>query len=74
MSDIVPVTLYNTNFTGVLPLGATGRGIIRREDWQQTTYPNGAVVTRLYYNVIEIYDSKAMVTKHNQPNLIDRMV
>lgn len=75
MSDaIVPVTLYSTSFTGVLPTGSVGKGAIHKEAWQQTTYPNGSVVTRIYHNIIEVYDNRAVVTKHNQPNQIDMMV
>ena len=75
MSDSIrPVTLVNTSFTGVLPSGTVGRGFIKQEIWQQTTYPNGAVVTRINHNTIELYDSRAVVNKHNQPNQIDIMV
>jgi hypothetical protein len=75
MSDaIVPVTLYSTSFTGVLPTGSVGKGAIHKEARQQTTYPNGSVVTRIYHNTIEVYDNRAVVTKHNQPNQIDMMV
>jgi len=75
MSDYVtPITLYNTSFTGVMPTAVVGRGVINKEEWQQTTYPNGAVVTRVYHNTIEIYDNRGVVTKYNQPNQIDMMV
>lgn len=69
-----PVTLYDTNFTGILSTGAVGKGTIRKEIWQQTTYPNGSVVTKIYHSTIEVYDNRAFVTKHNQPNQIDIMV
>jgi hypothetical protein len=75
MSDYVtPITLYNTSFSGVMPTAAVGRGVIHKEEWQQTTYPNGSVVTRVYHNTIEIYDSRGVVTKYNQPNQIDMMI
>jgi hypothetical protein len=75
MTDSIrPVTLVDTSFTGVLPAGTVGRGVIKKEIWQQTTYPNGSTVTNIYHNTIEIYDSRAVVTKHNQPNQIDLMV
>ena len=69
-----PVTLYKTSSSGILPTGAVGKGRLENEVWSQTTYPNGTVVTRIYYNEIEIYDSNAVITKHNQPNQIDIMV
>jgi hypothetical protein len=55
-------------------MGPVGKGAIHKESWQQTTYPNGSVVTRIYHNIIEVYDNRATVTKHNQPNQIDMMV
>jgi hypothetical protein len=51
-----------------------GRGFIKQEIWQQTTYPNGSKVTNIYHHIIEVYDSRAVVTKHNQPNQIDMMI
>lgn len=75
MTDSIrPVTLVNTSFTGVLPSGTVGRGSIKQEIWTQTTYPNGTTVTRIHHNTIEVYDSRGVVTKHNQPNQIDLMV
>jgi len=75
MSDsITPITLYKTSSTGVLPTSAVGKGVIKQESWQQTTYPNGAVITRLYYDTIEIYNSQGVLNKYNQPNQIDRMI
>jgi hypothetical protein len=74
IAPVAPVTLYSTSFTGVLPTGAVGKGAIHKEAWQQTTYPNGSVVTRIYHNIIEVYDNRAVVTKHNQPSQIDMMV
>jgi hypothetical protein len=75
MTDAIrPVTLVDTSFSGVLPSGTVGRGTIKKEIWQQTTYPNGATVTNIHYNTIEVYDNRGVVTKHNQPNQIDRMV
>ena len=74
MDSIRPTTLSDTSFTGVLPSGTVGRGFIKKEIWQQTTYPNGSKVTNVYYNTIEIYDSRAVVTKHNQPNQLDIMI
>jgi hypothetical protein len=75
MTDSIrPVTLVNNSFTGVLPASAVGRGVIKQEIWQQTTYPNGSTVTNIYHHTIEVYDSRAVVTKHNQPNQIDMMV
>jgi hypothetical protein len=51
-----------------------GKGVINKTVWQQTTYPNGSVVTRRYHDAIEVYDKNAVVTKHNQQNIIDLMV
>jgi hypothetical protein len=69
-----PITFYNTSFTGILPTAAVGKGVINKTVWQQTTYPNGSVVTRRYHDTIEIYDKNAVITKHNQQNIIDMMV
>lgn len=75
MSDsIVPVTLQKTSFSGVLPTNTVGKGVVKLESWQQTTYPNGAAVTRIYHDAIEIYDNQAVVTKYNQPNTVDVLV
>jgi len=71
---VVPITLYKTSTSGVLPTAAVGKGVIKQESWQQTTYPNGAVITRLYYDSIEIYNSQGVLNKYNQPNQIDRMI
>ncbi len=74
MTDsIIPVTQFATSFTGVLASAAVGKGVVKQENWQQTTYPNGATVTRIYHNSIEVYDNRAVVTKHNQPNQIDML-
>jgi hypothetical protein len=73
-NSIVPVTYQKTSFTGVLPTGTPGMGRIESQQWSQTIYPNGSTVTRIYHNTIEIYDSKGVVNKHNQPNQIDLMV
>ena len=71
MSDsVMPVTQFANSFTGVLPIATVGKGVVQQESWQQTTYPNGATVTRIYHNSIEVYDNRAVVTKHNvRPNL-----
>ena len=74
IDSIVPVTYQKTSFTGVLPTGVAGMGRIESQQWSQTVYPNGSTVTRIYHNTIEIYDSKGVVNKHNQPNQIDLMV
>jgi hypothetical protein len=75
MSDsVVPITLYKTSTSGVLPTAAVDRSVIKQESWQQTTYPNGAIITRLYYDTIEIYNSHGVLNKYNQPNQIDRMI
>ena len=75
MNDsIIPVTQFATSFTGVLPIATVGKGVVQQESWQQTTYPNGATVTRIYHNSIEVYDSHAVVIKHNEPNQIDMMI
>ena len=74
MSDsIMPVTQFATSFTGVLPIATVGKGVVKQESWQQTTYPNGATVTRIYHNSIEVYDNRAVVTQHNEPNIIDML-
>jgi hypothetical protein len=71
MSDsIIPITQFASSFTGVLPIATVGKGVVKQESWQQTTYPNGATVTRVYHNSIEVYDNRAVVTRHNvRPNL-----
>ena len=71
MTDsIMPVTQFANSFTGVLPIATVGKGVVQQESWQQTTYPNGATVTRIYHNSIEVYDNRAVVTRHNvRPNL-----
>jgi hypothetical protein len=75
MSNLItPVTLFDTSFSGVLASTAVGKGIISTETWQQTIYPNDAVVTRIYYDTVEVYDNRAMITKHNVPNQIDVMI
>ena len=75
MSDsIIPITQFASSFTGVLPIATVGKGVVKQESWQQTTYPNGATVTRIYHNSIEVYDNRAVVTKHNEPNVIDIMI
>lgn len=73
-NSITPVTLYDTSFSSVLASTAVGKGVISTETWQQTTYPNNAVVTRIHYDTVEVYDNRAVLTKHNQPNQIDMMV
>jgi hypothetical protein len=66
----MPVTQFANSFTGVLPIATVGKGVVQQESWQQTTYPNGATVTRVYHNSIEVYDNRAVVTRHNvRPNL-----
>jgi hypothetical protein len=71
MTDsIMPVTQFANSFTGVLPIATVGKGVVKQESWQQTTYPNGATVTRVYHNSIEVYDNRAVVIRHNvRPNL-----
>jgi hypothetical protein len=71
MTDsIMPVTQFANSFTGVLPIATVGKGVVQQESWQQTTYPNGATVTRVYHNSIEVYDNRAVVIQHNvRPNL-----
>jgi hypothetical protein len=71
---IIPVTRYATHFSGVLPSGSVDRGIIRQEKIEQTTYPNGATVTRVYENVVEVYDSRGVVSLQNRPNQVDVMI
>ena len=68
---IIPVTRYATHFSGVLPSGSVDRGIIKQETVEQTTYPNGATVTRVYENAVEVYDSRGVV---NRPNQVDVMI
>jgi hypothetical protein len=71
---IIPVTRYATHFSGVLPSGSVDRGIIRQEKIEQTTYPNGATVTRIYDNDIQVYDSRGVVNLPNRPNQVDVMI
>ena len=74
IDSIMPVTQFANSFTGVLPIATVGKGVVQQESWQQTTYPNGATVTRIYHNSIEVYDNRAVVTRHDvRPNL-DMMV
>ena len=74
MSDsTVPVTLFKTTFSGVLASSAVGKGRINAETWSQTIYPNGSTVTRVYHNPIEVYDHRAVVTRHNVPPNLDVM-
>ena len=72
--SIRPVTQFANSFTGVLPIATVGKGVVQQESWQQTTYPNGATVTRIYHNSIEVYDNRAVVTRHNEPNIIDILI
>jgi hypothetical protein len=75
MTDsIMPVTQFANSFTGVLPIATVGKGVVQQESWQQTTYPNGATVTRIYHASIEVYDNRAVVTRHNEPNIIDILI
>lgn len=75
MSDAInPVTLFNTSFSGVLATATVGRGQVKQEIWSQTTYPNGATVTRINHYTVEVYDNRGSVTSHNQPNQIDTMI
>ena len=75
MTDsIMPVTQFANSFTGVLPIATVGKGVVKQENWQQTTYPNGATVTRIYHNIIEVYDNFAVVTRHNEPNVVDMLI
>ena len=70
IDSIMPVTQFANRYTGVLPIATVGKGVVQQESWQQTTYPNGATVTRIYHNSIEVYDNRAVVTRHNvRPNL-----
>jgi hypothetical protein len=71
---IIPVTRYATHFSGVLPSGSVDRGIIRQEKIEQTVYPNGATVTRVYESVTEVYDSRGVVNLPNRPNQVDVMI
>ena len=74
MTDsIMPVTQFANSFTGVLPIATVGKGVVQKESWQQTTYPNGATVTRVYHNSIEVYDNRAVVTRHNVRPSVDVM-
>jgi hypothetical protein len=73
-SSIAPITTFDRSFTGVLPSGSVGKGVIHQQTVQVTTYPDGATVTRIYHNSIEVYDNRGVVTKHNVPNQIDMMV
>ena len=74
MSDsVMPVTQFANSFTGVLPIATVGKGVVKQESWQQTPYPNGATVTRVYHNSIEVYDNRAVVTRHNVRPSVDVM-
>jgi hypothetical protein len=75
MTDsVIPVTQFATSYTGVLPIATVGKGVVQQESWHQTTYPKGASVKRIYHNSIEVYDNRAVVTKHNEPNVIDMLI
>jgi hypothetical protein len=74
IDSIVPITTFDRNFTGVMPTGSIGKGVVHQETVQVTAYPDGATVTRIYHNSIEVYDNRGVVTKHNLPNQIDMMV
>lgn len=69
----VPITLDKTFYSGVLASNVIGKGKIKEENVVQTTHPNGLTVTRVHHNEIEVYDNKGIVSKHNVPNLIDKM-
>ena len=71
---IIPVTRYATHFSGVLPSGSVDRGIVKQETVEQTTYPNGATVTRVYESVTEVYDSRGVVSLQSRPNQVDVMI
>jgi len=71
---IIPVTRYATHFSGVLPSGSVDKGIVKKETIEQTIYPNGATVTRIYESSTEVYDSRGVVTVHNRANQVDVMI
>jgi hypothetical protein len=73
-NSIVPITTFDRSFTGVLPTGNIGKGVIHQKTVQVTVYPDGATVTRIYHNSIEVYDNRGIMTKHNLPNQIDMTV
>lgn len=70
----VPVTYDRTSYSAVLASPAVGKGRIEATHIEQTVYPNGLVVTRIHHNEIQVYDNKAQITRHNQPNQVDLMV
>ncbi len=72
MSDtIVPVTFDRMSYSGVLASPVMGKGRVEVEQVIKTVHPDGAMVMRVYHNEIEVYDSKAVVSRHNQPHLVD---
>lgn len=72
-NSVTPVTYDRTAYSGVLASPAAGKGRIEIEQTIQTAYPNGLTVTRIYHSEIEVYDSKAVVSKYNQPHNVDMM-
>jgi hypothetical protein len=75
MSDsIIPVTLYKTSVTGILPIGAPPMGKVKSETWSQTVYPNGAAVTKVVHQSVSVYDDRAVLKQYNLPNKLDIMI
>lgn len=74
MTDsVTPITYDRTFFSGVMSSNAVGKGRVEKEQIIQTIYPNGQTVTRIYQYEVEVYDVRAVVSRHNQPPLLDLM-
>ncbi len=70
-NPVIPITTDKVTYSGVLASPAMGKGRVEVEQAIKTVYPDGAMVMRVYHNEIEVYDSKAVVSRHNQPHLLD---
>lgn len=70
---VIPITYDRTKYSGVMASPVVGKGRIQVEHFAQTVYPNGLTVTRIHHNEIEVYDNKAVISRHNQPHQVDQM-
>ncbi len=74
MTDPVsPITYDRTFYSAVMTSNVEGKGRVEKEQVIQTIYPNGQTVTRIYQYEVEVYDVRAVVSRHNQPQLLDLM-
>lgn len=70
---VIPITYDRTKYSGVMASPVVGKGRIQVENFTQTVYPNGLTVTRIHHNEIEVYDNKAVISRHNLPQQLDQM-